>query len=117
MPRAQQSKVGAIVDFFRTAPLESADIVMQLSRDALNARKQKSEKAKERSKTPQTVGGPGPAVAAVGAPKKKKAKAKVKAKTPKAPKPPVAETQPTLPDPGMETGVETEADDLVGSQR
>lgn len=87
MPRATQSAGSTVVDFFRKAPLELADFVMGLAKDALRERHQKSADAKARAtesatpvkaKTAHKAKGPKPKPAAAA--KVKTAKAKVKAK-------------------------------------
>lgn len=43
MPRATQSKIGGIVAFFRSASMEVAEAVMDMAKDAIRERKDKSE--------------------------------------------------------------------------
>ncbi len=52
MPRSTTSPAAAIVEFFRTATFETADLVMEMSKAALKARKQKSAEAKARAAKP-----------------------------------------------------------------
>lgn len=79
MPRAQQSPAGRIVEFFRTSPLETAELVLGLCRDAVSARRQKSTKAKARATKPaESTSTATPAAAP------RKAKAKPAKKTRKA---------------------------------
>jgi hypothetical protein len=79
MPRAEISPAGKIVQFFQTAPIETADLILGLCKDAVTGRKQKSAQAKQRAQTGATVGGPAPTVGpAPTAAQKKKAKAKAK---------------------------------------
>lgn len=83
MPRATQSAGSSVVDFFRKAPLELADFVMGLCKDALRERHQKSADAKERAQAtiPHKTKGPKPKPAAAAKVKTApKAKVKVKAK-------------------------------------
>jgi hypothetical protein len=84
MPRAQTSLAGRIIAFFRTAPIDTAKLVLDLARDAVQERAAKSDAAKARA-----TGVPTAATAA--APKKAKAKkGKAKAPTSAAGAPPVA---------------------------
>lgn len=77
MPRANKSVAGTVVEFFRTTPLESADLILGLCQDAVRERKAKSSAAKARSL--EAVGGAGASAgagpkAAVPARKKRKAR-------------------------------------------
>lgn len=42
MPRATQSKAGGVVAFFRTAPMEVAEAVLDMAKDAIKERKDRS---------------------------------------------------------------------------
>ncbi len=108
MPRAVQSLTARVLEYFKTQPLEVATEVLALCSDEVRGRRQKSEKAKQRSQSP-TVGGPGPAITAATPPAKVKAKPgpKAKAKATGAKKShkkkvapaaaPTGETEPGLP--------------------
>ena len=75
MPRATQSKVGSIVQYFRTEDLKVANLAFELVRDALRERNAKAQKAKApRKATPAEV-----ATAPPPAPTRKVKKAKKKA--------------------------------------
>lgn len=63
MPRAQQTSASKVVEFFRTAPLETADLVMGLCRDALLGRKAKSNEARARALKAMRPAAPSPAAA------------------------------------------------------
>lgn len=51
MPRANKSQgaktAGVILNFFRTAAMETAELVMDLCKDAINERKSKADKIRE----------------------------------------------------------------------
>lgn len=72
MPRAQQSKEGAILAFFQSAPLEVATLVMNLAKDALRERQRRSVEAKARAHASATQA-PAPKAKAKAAPAKKAA--------------------------------------------
>lgn len=72
MPRAEQSTASKILEFFEKTPLDTANLVMDLAKDKLRARNQKSQEAKAKAATNATAA---PAKAA----KKKKGKAKTAA--------------------------------------
>lgn len=102
MPRAQLSKAGNIVAFFRTAPLETAELVLGLCRDEVSGRKSKSADAKARAaKGAETPAGATTAAAAAPAKKAKGAKKKAKSHKKKPTTPAAAgattETEPALP--------------------
>jgi hypothetical protein len=97
MPRAQTSLAGRILVFFRTAPIDTAKLVLDLARDAVQERAAKSDAAKARA-----TGAPATATAA--APKKGKAK-KAKAKAPQA----AASATPVAPAAGSVVDTETAA--------
>jgi hypothetical protein len=89
MPRAEQSKAGSILAFFRTTALETAELVLGLAQDEVRGRKQKSAQAKARfTATPGTAPAAAPA-------KGKKTKGK-KGKKVAAPAPPADAAQPGL---------------------
>lgn len=105
MPRVQQSKIGSIVAFFRTVPLEVMDLAFDLVRDEVQERRGKSQAAKARAKkvAPAAAAAPAPAATAgpTAVPARKgkpgpKAKAKKSHKKKVAPPAPVAEQ--ALPD-------------------
>lgn len=75
MPRSQQSAAGKIVEFFRGVPLETAELVLGLCKDAVGERKQKSRDAKARA-----LQGPAPAAAPAKTVGKKKTAKKRKAR-------------------------------------
>lgn len=77
MPRPQISTAGRIVEFFKTSPLETADLVLGLCKDEVSTRQQKSRDAKARAAAPASVAGPA-AVATKKAKGAKKVKAAVK---------------------------------------
>lgn len=88
MPRAVQSKEGAIIAFFRTQPIEVAQVVHRLAGEELKLRLQRSTEAKARAK--QAAPRPDAAALALSRPApatapKKKAKKKKAAKRPAAP--------------------------------
>jgi len=72
MPKAELSAPGRIMNFFNTAPLETADLVLQLARDAVLARKRATAAAAAQS-TATVVAKP------AAAPKKKRSHHKKKA--------------------------------------
>ena len=80
MPRAEQSSAGRIVNFFRTSTLEQATLVLDIVKDVMRDRKQKSSDAKARASAPAA---PAPATAATKS--KKKAAPKRRKKAPKKP--------------------------------
>lgn len=101
MPKNQISPAGRIVEFFKTTPLETADLVLGLCKDEVNTRKQKSRDAKARAAAPAGETATGASAAAAPA---KKAKASKKAKGPKKshhkkkhPAPPASAVEPGLP--------------------
>jgi hypothetical protein len=76
MPRAEQSKAASIISFFRSAPMETASIVLDLCKDEVRGRQQKSVQAKARATA---------AAAAAPSPKKASAKKSHKKKVPAGP--------------------------------
>lgn len=118
MPRPQMSEIGKIVQFFRTQELGSATMILDLCKDAVRERLQRSASAKTRAKEPpapaaaaSATASTSPALAPVKTAAKKKAKAKAKAalkmKPPRAAvsaPPAVHEEEPLLPGVDMEVG-------------
>lgn len=89
MPRVQMSRAGTIVEFFRTAPLETADLILGLCQDAVRGRKTKSSEAKARARGTGVPSPDAPPIAAAPAKVKKRKKSK---KMPAAPS--AGESQP-----------------------
>lgn len=91
MPRANTSKAGSIVEFFRTSPMEIALLVMGMAKDAINARQAQVNKIREGQKKgkkkPGPKPGPKPAAPAPAAPAAEPlTPAKAKKKKPGPPK-------------------------------
>lgn len=83
MPRVTQSQATAIVNYFRSVPLETAELVLDLAKDAVRERQHRSSAAKQRAKSGE-ANQPQPAaaapIAASNGATKKVSKAKAKAK-------------------------------------
>jgi hypothetical protein len=110
MARAQQSKIGSIVSFFRSAPLEVMDLAFDLVRDEVNGRRLKSREAKARAATPTT-----PAHAAETPTKRVKAARKAKGvrKPHKKRLGTSREVEPGLPLDALTQGTEVDAADAT----
>ena len=109
MPRSEQSAAGRMIDFFRSADLPPAALVLGLCQDEVRARRQKSAAAKARAQAT----GPSPVAVAAPAATPKVArikKAKGKKRGPKARTAPTPPAETPLP---LEEGVDQEAEDLV----
>jgi hypothetical protein len=52
MPRATTSKEGAILAYFRTSPLATAQVLLGLAKDEVRERERRSATAKERATPP-----------------------------------------------------------------
>jgi len=120
MPRAETSSAGRIISFFRTAPLESADLILGLCKDAVTERKQKSALAKARAAGPVATATPAAAAPAAGKVKGTRKRAK-KSHKKKPAAPPIEGVDPSLPGMGTAAGEDVpvgeyaEAGDLVNS--
>lgn len=55
MPRSAQSKEAAILKYFKTAVLPTAQVMLGLAKDVVLERVQRSEGAKDRGKAPRQV--------------------------------------------------------------
>lgn len=104
MPRATTSKTGGILSFFRTADLDIAALVLDLCKDEVSARRQKSAAARARAQAP-----PSSLVAPAKVRKAAGAKVGVKTRKPTRRRAPVQSRLPEMPE---GDGVEQEADDL-----
>lgn len=105
MPRPQMSEIGKIVQFFRTKDLDSASMILDLCKDAVRERLQRSASAKTRAKEPPPLAGvspagvsasAGPAPVKPAAKKKAKAKAKATKATPAKAKPAAPQAPPAI---------------------
>lgn len=134
MPRQQQSKISQILGFFRSASLETAQIALDLAKDAVRERVAKSTEAKARAqKGPRkakaapapAATSPTPATATTPA-KPKGARKKAKAAKPRQRKAaPAAEDPATQAadagdggeylDPGVDEGAAQDDLELVGT--
>ena len=123
MPRASTSPANLILGYFRTAPLENADLLLDLSKGAVKERHEKADAAREAqakaAKAKAKAAGAGTIPAGVVGQAKTKAKSHHKKKP--GPKPgthrgtgngstqePATVNDSNLPDPGDQTGLDLE---------
>lgn len=106
MPRSTQSLTNRVLDYFRSQPLETATLMLELVTDAVRERRSKSQKAKARAQGPTPDAPDAPLATAPAATKGKPGpKAKPKTTGPKkshkkqpGPRPaPAGESEPDLP--------------------
>lgn len=104
MPRAQESPANRILSFFRTASIDSAELVLGLARDAVRERKQKAETARAAQLRAQRS-----ATQKAAAKKKKQPPAKPAASTAPASKPKAKKKKPA---PAPATAADSQVDDF-----